>query len=102
MREMHRQPDDPARGNDDFARVDGCKKFWKLGQPRLDQWSADIRAGKAPDFTRNLNGWIQIRIRTVVCTSLTFHFRWRNKFGEPQSLPRAQTACGTSSSASDG
>jgi hypothetical protein len=32
-----------------------CKKFWELGQQQLNGWSSDIRDGKAPDFSSNLN-----------------------------------------------
>ncbi len=31
-----------------------CRKFWKLGEERLDQWSESIKAGKTPDFRANL------------------------------------------------
>ena len=31
-----------------------CRKFWKLGQDRLDQWTKDVRAGQMPDFGANL------------------------------------------------
>jgi hypothetical protein len=32
-----------------------CSKFWKLNRDRLDKWSADVKAGKIPDFGPNLN-----------------------------------------------
>lgn len=31
-----------------------CRKFWKLEEGRLDKWSAEVRAGKIPDFGANL------------------------------------------------
>jgi len=32
-----------------------CRKFWEDGRQQLDEWSADIRSGKTPDFSHNLN-----------------------------------------------
>ncbi len=31
-----------------------CRKFWKMGGERLDQWSATVRANRIPDFGANL------------------------------------------------
>jgi len=31
-----------------------CRKFWKMGQEQLDQWTKDVKAGKTPDFGANL------------------------------------------------
>jgi hypothetical protein len=31
-----------------------CKKFWKMGEARIDSWTQTIRAGGTPDFTMNL------------------------------------------------
>jgi hypothetical protein len=31
-----------------------CRKFWKMGGERLDQWTKDVKAGQAPDFGGNL------------------------------------------------
>jgi hypothetical protein len=31
-----------------------CKTFWKLGADRLDGWTADVKAGRTPDFGRSL------------------------------------------------
>lgn len=31
-----------------------CRKFWKMGRDDLDRWSADVKAGKTPDFGANL------------------------------------------------
>jgi len=31
-----------------------CRKFWKMGQERLDQWTKDVKAGQTPDFGANL------------------------------------------------
>ena len=33
---------------------DRCRKFWSLDWGKLDTWSEDVRAGKAPDFGANL------------------------------------------------
>lgn len=35
--------------------LDECRKFWKMGKQQLDEWSADVRDGKTPDFRANLN-----------------------------------------------
>lgn len=35
--------------------LDSCKKFWEMGQQQLDQWSTEIRTGKTPDFSHQLN-----------------------------------------------
>ena len=32
-----------------------CRKFWLNGGAQLDQWSQQVRDGKTPDFTANLN-----------------------------------------------
>jgi hypothetical protein len=32
---------------------DLCRKFWKMGQPQLDQWTSDVKAGTAPMFGGN-------------------------------------------------
>jgi hypothetical protein len=32
-----------------------CKSFWKMDRGKLDEWIGAIRAGKAPDFTSNLD-----------------------------------------------
>jgi tetratricopeptide (TPR) repeat protein len=32
-----------------------CAKFWKLDRGRLEKWSADVKAGRIPDFGGNLN-----------------------------------------------
>ncbi len=31
-----------------------CRKFWKMDNGRLDQWSQQAKAGKVPDFGANL------------------------------------------------
>jgi hypothetical protein len=31
-----------------------CRKFWKMGHDRLDQWTKDVKAGQAPAFGANL------------------------------------------------
>ena len=31
-----------------------CKSFWEDGRRQLDQWSAAVRGGEIPDFSRNL------------------------------------------------
>ena len=31
-----------------------CRKFWKMGQDHLDQWTKEVRAGQMPDFGANL------------------------------------------------
>jgi tetratricopeptide (TPR) repeat protein len=31
-----------------------CRKFWKMDQGQLDQWSQQVKAGKIPDFGANL------------------------------------------------
>ncbi len=31
-----------------------CRVFWKMGQSELDQWTADVKAGRIPDFGPNL------------------------------------------------
>ena len=31
-----------------------CRKFWKMGHDRLDQWTEDVKAGQTPDFGANL------------------------------------------------
>jgi hypothetical protein len=31
-----------------------CKKFWKMGEARIDSWTETIRAGGTPDFAMNL------------------------------------------------
>ena len=33
---------------------DLCRKFWKLHEDRLDEWSKDVNAGRIPDFGANL------------------------------------------------
>lgn len=33
---------------------DLCRVFWSDGHPQLDQWTADVRAGKTPEFGANL------------------------------------------------
>jgi hypothetical protein len=30
-----------------------CRKFWQMGQERLDQWRKDVKAGRTPDFGAN-------------------------------------------------
>ncbi|WP_437987404.1 tetratricopeptide repeat protein [Sorangium sp. So ce117] len=32
--------------------IDGCKKFWKSGASRLDEWTLAIGRGEAPDFSK--------------------------------------------------
>jgi hypothetical protein len=32
-----------------------CKKFWELGQQKLDEWTTEVKNGKLPDFGANLN-----------------------------------------------
>jgi len=32
-----------------------CKNFWKMDRGKLDEWSATIRSGGVPDFTRQPN-----------------------------------------------
>ena len=31
-----------------------CRKFWKMHQDKLDQWTKDVKAGKKPVFGANL------------------------------------------------
>jgi hypothetical protein len=31
-----------------------CRKFWKMGGERLDEWTKDVNAGRAPDLGGNL------------------------------------------------
>lgn len=31
-----------------------CRRFWKMHRSRLDQWKAEVEAGKTPDFGANL------------------------------------------------
>ena len=31
-----------------------CRKFWRMDNGRLEQWSEEVRAGKTPDFGANL------------------------------------------------
>jgi hypothetical protein len=31
-----------------------CRKFWKMGQGDLDQWTKEVKAGQIPDFGANL------------------------------------------------
>lgn len=31
-----------------------CRKFWKMDQGRLTQWSQEVKAGRVPDFGANL------------------------------------------------
>ena len=33
---------------------DLCRKFWTMGDAKLDQWTKDVRAGTVPDFGANL------------------------------------------------
>ena len=33
---------------------DLCRVFWSDGHPQLDQWTADVRAGRTPQFGANL------------------------------------------------
>jgi len=33
---------------------DLCRKFWALGQPKLDEWTADVKSGTRPNFGANL------------------------------------------------
>jgi hypothetical protein len=33
---------------------DLCRRFWRIGTERLDQWSRDVKAGNMPDFGPNL------------------------------------------------
>ncbi len=34
--------------------LESCRKFWKLDGGKLDQWTADIKGGRVPDFGANL------------------------------------------------
>jgi hypothetical protein len=31
-----------------------CRSFWKMGQKKLDDWTAMIKGGGMPDFGANL------------------------------------------------
>ena len=31
-----------------------CREFWEMGQRNLDQWAADVKAGRTPEFGANL------------------------------------------------
>lgn len=31
-----------------------CRKFWKMGRDNLDTWTADVKAGRIPDFGTSL------------------------------------------------
>lgn len=33
---------------------DLCRKFWELGQSKLDEWTADVKSGTTPNFGANL------------------------------------------------
>jgi len=33
---------------------ESCRKFWKMHEDRLDQWSKEVKAGRIPDFGANL------------------------------------------------
>ena len=33
---------------------DLCRKFWALGQSKLDEWTADVKSGTTPNFGANL------------------------------------------------
>ena len=33
---------------------DLCRRFWKMGQGELDEWTKDVKAGQIPDFGANL------------------------------------------------
>lgn len=33
---------------------DSCARFWKRGQDQLKRWSAEVQAGRVPDFGANL------------------------------------------------
>jgi hypothetical protein len=33
---------------------EACRQFWRMGGGKLDEWSADVRAGHRPDFAANL------------------------------------------------
>jgi len=37
-----------------LAYFERCRTFWKMGGSQLNRWSADVRAGKIPDFGANL------------------------------------------------
>jgi hypothetical protein len=37
-----------------LAYFERCRTFWKMGGSRLDQWTAEVRAGKIPNFGANL------------------------------------------------
>ena len=32
-----------------------CRRFWKLGGKKLDQWTEDVKAGRIPNFGANLD-----------------------------------------------
>jgi len=34
--------------------LEQCRQFWRVGSGRLDEWVAEIRSGKVPDFGPNL------------------------------------------------
>jgi len=34
-----------------FAR---CRSFWKMGQKKLDEWTATVKGGGTPEFGANL------------------------------------------------
>ena len=31
-----------------------CRKFWKMGQEKLDRWTKEVESGIDPDFGANL------------------------------------------------
>jgi hypothetical protein len=31
-----------------------CRKFWSMGQDKLNQWAENVKAGRMPDFGANL------------------------------------------------
>jgi hypothetical protein len=37
-----------------LSYFEACRKFWELHENRLDAWSADVKAGRTPDFGPNL------------------------------------------------
>jgi hypothetical protein len=37
-----------------LAYFEQCRVFWKMGGPRLDAWTSDVKAGRVPNFGANL------------------------------------------------
>jgi hypothetical protein len=45
---------DPRATEAVLAYFELCRKFWTLGNAKLDYWTDEVRAGRVPDFGANL------------------------------------------------